>query len=125
MRSTNLIPSAYKYPPSRPLPSFTPFSPFYRAPPASSSSAVPEPAGKVAGAPPERAHRSVLRVLNSGEPPCGKLVADSSNHRIRHYDVFNDSASDLGTDHGDPYLLRPSSLHSSQAGSFKGFRQGG
>ncbi|KAK1694468.1 hypothetical protein QYE76_011165 [Lolium multiflorum] len=109
-----------------PLPSFTPFSPLCRAPPVSSSSAAPDPAGIVAGASPERIHhRSVLRVLNSGEPPRGKLAAGNSGHRIRHYDVFNDSASDLGTNHGDPNLLRPSSLYSNQAGSFKGFRQGG
>jgi hypothetical protein len=39
-------------------------------------------------------------------------------------DVFNDSTSELGTNHGDANLLRPSSLRSSQAGSFKGFWQG-
>ncbi|KAK1617515.1 hypothetical protein QYE76_023032 [Lolium multiflorum] len=108
MRSTNLIPSAINIHRRGPLPSFPPFSPLCRAPPVISSSAAPDPAGIVAGASPERIlHRSVLRVLNSDEPPRGKLVAGSSGHRIRHYDVFNDSASDLGANHGDPNLLRP------------------
>ncbi|KAK1606199.1 hypothetical protein QYE76_029872 [Lolium multiflorum] len=52
------------------------------APPVSSTSAVPEIAGKVAGASPERVHRrGVLRVLNSDEPPHQNLTAGDSDHR--------------------------------------------
>ncbi|KAK1579728.1 hypothetical protein QYE76_016749 [Lolium multiflorum] len=126
MRSTNLIPSAYKYPPSRPLTLIHPFSPLCRAPPVSSSSA----AGSCRIV--AELHRSesttavVLRVLNSGEPPRGNSPpATQATAFAITVNVFNDSASSLGTNHGDPNLLRPSSLYSNQARSFKGFRQGG
>ncbi|KAK1620218.1 hypothetical protein QYE76_025735 [Lolium multiflorum] len=83
MRSTNLVPQPINIRRRPFTPHSPPFSPLSRAPPVSSSSAVPEPAGIVAGASLERSHhRSVLRVLNSGEPPRGKLVAGNSDHRI-------------------------------------------
>ncbi|KAK1612379.1 hypothetical protein QYE76_036052 [Lolium multiflorum] len=123
MWSTNLIPPAYKYPPSRPQPSFTPLLTSLPSAATSLLSAVPEFHRNIAGvaSPPRRVHT----VLNISEPPRGKLIAGDSDHRERHHDVFNDSASDLGTNHAHSDLLRLSTLRSSQAGSFKGFRQGG
>ncbi|KAK1613236.1 hypothetical protein QYE76_036909 [Lolium multiflorum] len=103
-----------------PFTPFTPFSPLLRAPRSLFSART----GSRRSTPERALRRSVLRVLNSGEPPRGKLAAGNLDHRTRHYDVFDDSASELGTDHGDAHFLRPSSLCSHQAGSYKGFRQG-
>ncbi|KAK1681628.1 hypothetical protein QYE76_042476 [Lolium multiflorum] len=83
MRSTNLIPQPINI---HRRPSFS-FTPILTSLARAATSAMPELAGKVAGASPKRVHhRGVLRVLNSGEPPHKNLAADDSGHREVHYE---------------------------------------
>ncbi|KAK1664581.1 hypothetical protein QYE76_052740 [Lolium multiflorum] len=79
MRSTNLFPAAYKYPPFTPFTPFAPFSAPHSAPPHRNP---PEFRRSFAGvvSPP----RIVLRVLKFGEPPQRNLAAGHSNHRGSH-----------------------------------------
>ncbi|KAK1664398.1 hypothetical protein QYE76_052557 [Lolium multiflorum] len=97
MRSTNLVPSAYKYPPSTPEPPFTPFLPLCEAPPRASS----PPCRNLAGTSPELLHRRTEFVL----------FLTSASHRAETPSPATPATADSITVYGlQPHNISPNSV---------------